>query len=60
VLREAEDGSCVLGVDTESREAAISYALGLGAGGTALEPPAARAVVAETARAIASLYGSST
>lgn len=56
VLREEEDGACVLRVDTESTDAAITYALGLGADVTVLEPPAVRVKVAETARAIAALY----
>ena len=57
VLEEESDGSLVVRVDTESAQAAIAYALSLGADATVLDPPEVRDAVAAAARSIARLYG---
>jgi predicted DNA-binding transcriptional regulator YafY len=56
VLGEESDGSLVVRIDTESAQAALAYALSLGADATVLEPPEVREAVAAAARSIARLY----
>ena len=56
VLEEESDGSLVVRIDTESAQAAVAYALSLGADATVLDPPAVRDAVAAAARSIARLY----
>jgi len=56
VLEEEADGSLVVRIDTESAQAAIAYALALGAAATVLDPPEVRDAVAAAARSIARLY----
>jgi predicted DNA-binding transcriptional regulator YafY len=56
VLEEEPDGSLVVRIDTESAQAALAYALSLGADATVLEPPEVREAVAAAARSIARLY----
>jgi predicted DNA-binding transcriptional regulator YafY len=56
ILKEEADGSAIVSVDLESVDAAISYALGLGADATVLSPANVREAVAATAQAIAEMY----
>ncbi|MBV9231395.1 MAG: YafY family transcriptional regulator [Chloroflexi bacterium] len=56
VLKEEADGSAIVSVDLDSVDAAISYALGLGADATVLSPTNVREAVATTAQAIAEMY----
>ncbi|WP_161977946.1 helix-turn-helix transcriptional regulator [Dictyobacter kobayashii] len=56
ILKEEPDGSAIVQVNVESLDDAISYALGLGADATVLEPQQVRATVASTAHAIAKMY----
>jgi predicted DNA-binding transcriptional regulator YafY len=57
VLCEKSDGSAIVNVELETFDAAVSYVLGLGAGTLVLDPPDIRVAVANTARAIADMYG---
>ncbi|GHO85163.1 helix-turn-helix transcriptional regulator [Dictyobacter formicarum] len=57
VLKENADGGAIVQVNVESLDDAISYALGLGADATVLEPSQVRVAVAATAHAIAEIYG---
>lgn len=56
VLQELSHGSAVVQVNAESLDDAISYALGLGAEATILEPQQVRIAVASTALAITEKY----
>ena len=56
VLREEPDGSAVVRVHVESIEAAVSYALAMGADATVLSPARVRDAVAATAHVIAEMY----
>jgi predicted DNA-binding transcriptional regulator YafY len=56
VLEEEADGSLVVRIDTESAQAAVAYALSLGAAATVLDPPEVRDAVAVAARSITRLY----
>jgi predicted DNA-binding transcriptional regulator YafY len=58
LLREEPDGKLVVRVNTESPDAAISYALSLGADATVIGPTKVRDAVATTARTIAAMYSS--
>jgi len=55
-IRQEPDGAAVVRVDTESVEAAVAYALSLGATVIVLDPPAVRDAVATAARELAALY----
>ncbi len=57
VLIEEADGSVVVRIIIESLDAAISYALSLGADATVLQPASIRDAVAVTAQAITEKYG---
>jgi predicted DNA-binding transcriptional regulator YafY len=57
LVREEADGSVVVRVELASFDDAVSYALGLGADATVLWPNQVRTAVANTAIAIASMYG---
>jgi predicted DNA-binding transcriptional regulator YafY len=56
LLKEERDGSAVVRVDLESDDAAVSYALALGAGATVISPEHIRTAVASAAHAIAEMY----
>jgi predicted DNA-binding transcriptional regulator YafY len=56
ILQELNNGSAVVQVNVESLDDAISYALGLGAEVTILEPQQVRIAVASTALAITEKY----
>lgn len=56
IVGEETDGSIVVQVNVESLDAAISYALSLGADATVLQPLAVRKAVASAAQAIAEKY----
>lgn len=56
VRKEEADGSVIVRVDVESLDAAVSYALGLGADATVLSPARVREAVAAAAHAIADIY----
>ena len=56
IRKEEPDGSVIVRVDVESVDAAISYALGLGADATVRSPPRVRDAVAATAHASAEMY----
>lgn len=56
IIKEEQDGSAVVQVNMESVDDAISYALGLGADATVLDPPQVRSAVASTALAISEMY----
>ncbi|GCE30916.1 transcriptional regulator [Dictyobacter alpinus] len=56
ILKEEPDGSAIVQVNAESMDDAISYALGLGADATVLDPPHVRMAVAQTAQAITKIY----
>ena len=55
-VSEEADGSAIMRINLESIEAAISYALGLGADATVISPPQVREAVAATAHAITEMY----
>jgi predicted DNA-binding transcriptional regulator YafY len=56
VLKEQSDGSAIVRVEVNSFDAAVSYALALGADATIISPPKVRDAVAATAQAIAEMY----
>jgi predicted DNA-binding transcriptional regulator YafY len=56
VIKELPDGSAIVRVDVDSFDAAVSYALALGADATIISPPKVRDAVAATAQAIAEMY----
>jgi predicted DNA-binding transcriptional regulator YafY len=56
VLEEEPDGGLLVRIDTESAQAAVAYALSLGADATVLDPPEVREAVAAAARSIVRLY----
>jgi predicted DNA-binding transcriptional regulator YafY len=56
LISEEQDGSAIMRINFESIEAAISYALSLGADATVISPPQVREAVATTAQAIAEMY----
>jgi len=56
LIHEEQDGSALMCVNIESIDAAISYALGLGADATVISPPQVRDAVAATAQAITEMY----
>jgi len=56
LISEEQDGSAIMRINLESTDAAISYALALGAEATVISPPQVREAVATTAHAIAEMY----
>lgn len=56
VVRSNPDGSAVISLNLESVDAAVTYALSLGAEAIVLDPPDVRTGVVRAARSVASLY----
>jgi predicted DNA-binding transcriptional regulator YafY len=56
ILQELSNGNAIVQVNSESLDDAITYALGLGADATVLEPQQVRIAVASAAKAIAEKY----